>query len=271
MQLALWDHPALDLFALALDEVTAGTSVEAERQPARTCLELVQDGLVDLALVPTVDLLHDPSEFDVLPAVALSSWAYPFARIELEEGMTHKAAKLAVPPDSGWETLVARIVLREHYGIEPEVTVVTDPSDLAAHRAKTKLDVTNEALTRETNSVMLDLGQEWYELASYPLVWGLFVARKGTSQPRMIRLLRRTAEHAEERRAAWLGEQRLSPEAEAFQRDSLRFRLDDVAIAGLTELRQFLFFYRITDDVPNLNFVALPDEEDGGKQRKPLL
>ena len=45
-----------------------------------------------------------------------------------------------------------------------------------------------------------------------------------------------------------------------FYREDLRLRLDDLAMAGLTEFRDYLYYYNITEEIPELPLYELPED-----------
>ncbi|ARA91727.1 hypothetical protein AWN76_000130 [Rhodothermaceae bacterium RA] len=268
MKIALWDHPIADPLADGLASASATYGACVRRHPAGDSADLVRGGQVDLALVPSLAALQDPDAFDVLPAVAVSTWSYPFARIVLRRPLGEPIREVAFDPAYEQERHVARMVLREHYGLEP---VFVPRRDVLGREEDAALLVSDTVEPVPAGGPVLDLGQEWYELAQYPMAWGLFVARKGTATASMIRALRQAATAAEQAREAWLEARALPDELTAFYRDSLRYRLDDLVIASLTEWRHHLYFFGLTEDIPNLEFVALPDDEEEADAPNPLF
>jgi hypothetical protein len=84
------------------------------------------------------------------------------------------------------------------------------------------------------------------------MVWGLFVSRRGESEVRVLRLLRAAAADLAAR----------SHEIEDLVQDaSIRYELDDLAIAGLTEMADIVFYYQVTEELPILQFATDPDDE----------
>ena len=159
---------------------------------------------------------------------------------------------------------MARIVLREHYGMQPSVVVAEagagpDPSADGVLRVGSLCAVHDPEEVGQ--GVTLDLGQEWFELTAYPMAWGLFVSRAGESDPRLFLTLRE---------AAAPGEDQVEESVDDLVSDArLRFRFDDIVTASLTELAELLYFYKVTEDVPELRFAPDPDavrEEEGDEE-----
>lgn len=269
MHLALWNHPIVDPLADGFASEAVAYDVAVERHPAGRCHALLLDDQVDLALVPTLTVLRDPDSYDVLPAVAVSTWRYPFARIVLKQPFSKPAVEIAFDPAHEQERHVARMVLREHYGLEP--VFVPRPDDVLGGEEGAALLVSPSVDAVASEGPVLDLGQEWFELAQYPMVWGLFVARKETATASMIRALRQAVAASEQDRAAWIEAHGLSDDLAAFYREGLRYRLDDLVVASLTEFRRYLFYFGLAEDIPSLDFMALPDSEEEADVPKPLF
>lgn len=270
MHLALWDTPSADLFAAGFASSEAGWVVE--RHDPQTCTELLQRGLVDVALLPTLVLLSHPDLFDALPGAAFSSWKYPFVQLVLPQGM-QQVDTVAFSTAHSQEALIARIILKEHYSMTPAFTSAeksTPVDQLAAARDGVLLAGPNVPAF-QTEHLALDLGQEWFELSNYPMVWGLFAARKDEATHEMVEALIEGVENAELQRSVFVRSREMTPTLHAFFADDLRVRFDDLAIASLTEFRQYLYYYHVTEEIPDLPLYLLPDDGLADDDDAPLI
>jgi predicted solute-binding protein len=209
-----------------------------------------------------------------VPAVALSSWRYPFARLAIEHDLDSKVRVVAHNPDFEQERFLSDIVLREHYRMEPEFMACVDavPEELLDADADARLLVGSDVPTMSLGGHVLDMGQEWFELTGYPMTWGLFAARKGELDASRIRAIRDAVLASERQKRVWLRARETSEPLYAFYADELRFRLDDLCVAGLTELRQYLFYYEEAEEVRDIPFVFLSDEEsETDEGSRPIL
>lgn len=257
LRLAVWTDRSLDDLANRLAEEGALVGVTVERWDRWECQRRLSSGLADVALVATVGVLSEADDFDVYPDLAISSWCSDTARILLRNGLGGKADTVACDVRYGQEAFLARIVLREHYGLTPAFLPVEDAS--AQRLLESQADAVlfaGEDIPREVSAgplaVELDLGQEWFEYTGYPMVWGLFVARRGESELRVLHLLRSVASDL----AA-----RLHDIEDLVNDASVRYELDDLAIAGLTEMSDIVYYYQVTEEVPILQFATDPDDE----------
>ena len=235
--------------------------LEIERRDAQTCTTLLLQEQVDVALLPSLVVLSNTDTFDVLPGAALSTWTYPYARLLLRRGMEHVETVAFASPHTQ-EALVARIILREHYGKNPAFTPldgITTEGLLHAEQ-DASLIVGPDAPMLQTEHVALNLGQEWYELANYPMVWGLFAALKDAAAPVMVEVIMQAIRIAEQQQPLWVQACEMPPALQAFYAEGLRLRFDDLATASLTEFRQYLYYYNVTEDLPELPLYELPDD-----------
>lgn len=262
-KLAIWNTPAAEFVLAGTRDDGFEVPYGIERGSPRDCEEMLGVGAVDIALLPPVRALQHTDAYDVLAAVAFSSWEYPYARLVLKNGLRGPTRTVACHPNDVQEALVARVILKEHYDQEPELVArAVEPGAMLQAEEDAVLLSGPEVPSMATDDLTLDLGREWYELTNYPMVWGLFATRKDEGTPEMIREMRSIVEAAEEQRNEWIQEQEIPAELHSFYADALRLRLDRLAIASLTELRHYLFYYDLTDEVSEVPFIYLPDDEE---------
>jgi predicted solute-binding protein len=112
----------------------------------------------------------------------------------------------------------------------------------------------------------IDLAREWYELVAYPFVWALFVTRRDESRPDVIRSVRDAVLELETRRADWVRGARLAKAQADLYGSGLRYRFDDLAVASLTELCEYMFYYGVVSELPQFVLAADDDEDTGPGQ-----
>jgi predicted solute-binding protein len=254
LSVGLWNLPFADTLAAALDVLQPSSDVV--RGTPENCARLLASGEVDAALVPTLSAFLNPERFDILPAFALSSWRYPFARIFLSASLDAHSSELVIPPDASQEAFVAGVVLQEHYGTR----VLAVRSDVTPGPNVNHLQIGMAEAIDDPRS--LDLGQEWFELSGYPMVWGLMAMAAGSADQGTMRLVRDLAATAERLRAEVAAG--LDENVGSFIMEDLRFRMDDLATASLTELAEYVFYYSGTDDPAELNIVSIEEADQNG-------
>ncbi len=272
MHIALWDIPPAALLFSGLEPGAISVPLEVERHDGRTATTLLLQEQVDVALLPSMVVLSNTDTFDVLPGAALSTWTYPYARLVLHRGIEHvESVAYALPHTQ--EALVARIILREHYGKDPSfipLEGITTEGLLNAE-CDASLIAGPDAPLLQTEQMTLNLGQEWYELANYPMVWGLFATLKDAAAPVMVEVILQAIRTAEQHLPVWTQAREMPPVLHRFYHEGLRLRFDDLATASLTEFRQYLYYYNITDDLPELPLYELPDDWEDDAKETPLL
>lgn len=264
MRIALWEDEAVSFFASGLGAAVADGRLQIERAGARACEQLLLQGEVDVALVPAISVLKDPDAYDVFPAIAFSTWKYPFAKLVFRERLGRSLDSVAFNPLHAQEAVLSRIALKEHYGFEPDFVPYPDPSpdELMRQEEAAALIVGDSVATKQIDRFAMDLGQEWFELTKYPMVWGFFAARRGEARPEDVVTIRDGMQEAESRRAEWIAARELPEELASFYADDLRVRLDDLVVAGLTELKQHLYYYNAIEDLPEIPYVRVPEDDD---------
>ena len=252
MRLAVWPAPpARALGRVLADALEAGASepvelVEVEPFEARTA---VASGGVDLALVPALDLLRDADGLEVLPGPALVGEASPTRQLVV--GVALDTIKtVGFDPRYGQEALLAQLVLREHYGVEPVFQLVAPGTDLADALAAHGTVLAPVADGVPDGAFALDLAREWTDLSLRPFVWGLVAARADAVAPDLAHQL------AEAVRQVGPLDALVVDGVAAFQ-----LTLDGYAIDGLDEFTEHLFATGTLTEIPGLPFIELAADD----------
>ena len=264
MDLAIWNYPPAEFLVSGVTSGAVNNPFRIKRyRPEECAARLVEDD-VDVALLPTMLALQASDAIDVIPSVGLVSWDYPYARLVWGGGLHDFPETIAYDRRVAQERVVARIILHEHYGVDPTFVPYDDrsPTELLDTQEDAALLVGPNVPSLKPEPFTIDIGQEWYELVNYPMVWGLFVTKRDRASDEMIEALIDSAQAAEENRDVWVQAQETSANLNAFYREDLRTGLDKLAIASLTEFRKYLFYYDVTEDVPDLPFVYLDEDEE---------
>jgi predicted solute-binding protein len=196
--------------------------------------------------------------------VGLVSWQYPYARLAWSGGLHDFPETIAYDRRVAQERLVARIILHEHYKVDPTFVPYDPrpPEELLDTEEDAALLVGPDVPFLKPDTFTIDIGREWYELANYPMVWGLYVTKRDQSTDEMIEALIASGEAADENRDVWVQAQETTATLNEFYREDLRTGLDKLAIASLTEFRQYMFYYDVTEDIPDLPLVYLDEDEE---------
>ncbi len=238
MRIATWDLPFTRQLVSALDPHGLGTSIQIEVGLPHECATWLKAGTVDVALVPTLSVIQDSESFPVIPGVCLASGpVFSYARLLLHTSLD-TVKTLRVDPRYAQEIVLTRLLLTEHYGRSAEFVAQANPaSEPPAHDGV--LLVGSAATTAPEEA--LNLGLEWYELTTFPMVWGVFAGLV-------------SADHALALREALLD----AAHYPSLQTDDLQVILNDEAEAGLDALVHYLFMRGFTGDMPSIPYIPLP-------------
>ena len=265
LSIALWDEAILDFFARSLHELDDKIPSRVTRTSRRECRDLLVSGDVDIALIPTLSAVTENELFDILSAVALSTWSNPFTQLYLKADIGAHVDTVAIDPRYAQEALLAKIVLKEHYAAEPvfRPTNQIASQDVNVIEGDAALIIEGSFNTERTRgNAVVDLGQDWYELTHYPMLWGVFIMGKGAATDDAVRLLRVAAQYTELYSEEWVQDQSLSDEMKQFFKKGIRYRLDDLAIAGLTSLQDYMYYNNAVEEIKEISFYEVTEESD---------
>lgn len=247
MRLAVWPVPPARALASALADLVTET-VEVEPFEARAALD---QGGVDLALVPTLDVLRAHAGLSVVPGVALAGERSPRRRLVVGSALD-AIETIAFDPRDAQEAILTQLVLREHYG-SAAAFAMSDPAaplaEVLATRSAALVGYQDEV---PEGAFALDPGQEWTDLTLRPYPWGLLAALEGTLDAEAARRLRAAVQAA--------------PASDALFHDGVgvyQLTLDGYAADGLDQLAEYLFQTGTLTEVPPVPFVEVSTEGDG--------
>lgn len=207
-------------------------------------------GHVELAFVPTLAVVRDPEAFSVVPGVGLVGRAFGPVRLLLRRGLAHLGS-VALEPRFAQEALLARVLLKEHYGAEPRFVALPDVRE-APPEIDALLLPAGQPAEAGPEGLVLDLGREWFELTTRPMVWALLAATAGGVEPDEAAYLREAARDAFPE----------DDEAGLHAEEPAAVTLAAYAHAGLEAWMDHLYYHGALTDLPQIPFVQIPEEED---------
>ncbi len=210
----------------------------------------LRSGQVDLAFVPTLSVLRDPEAYSVVPGVALVGKAYPSASVHVRAGLGAVARdqepRLGFDPIFAQEAILTQIVFREAYGSKPQFV----PVESNAARDDVDAYLLPDPAVAPDGGVVLNLGREWFELTTRPMVWALLVSTAGGVDPAEAAYLQSVAHELE------------GDVEEPSVEEPTSITLAAYAHAGLETWMEHLFYHRAIEEMVEIPFVAIGDEED---------
>jgi chorismate dehydratase len=140
--------------------------------------EMLSEGLLDVALVPTFRLLHEP-DFLIVNDVSISSNGPVYSVFLAYHGDLEKVKKIALDTASLTSVHLLQCLLSEYHRMAPEYVTSHDCPDENAAR----LLIGNQAIDFRRKHgdewKYLDLGEEWTLRTSLPFVFAAWLIRRG--------------------------------------------------------------------------------------------
>ena len=246
--LAVWPGEPSEALGRVLAEALGGSVVTVEPHAAAGALA---SGAVDLALVPTLAVLRDVDAFSLAPGAGLVGERSPTRVLAIGVPLD-SVETIAFDPRWGQEALLAQMLLREHFDLQPAFRPV--PSDAPAARLLAEHGAALVAPEADLpdGTVVLDLGREWADLTSRPMVWGLVASARGRMDEPTARAIA----------AATFASGDPTGEGD------FQLSLAGLGYSGLEAFADHLFYTGTLEAIPELPFVRVetgdeePAEED---------
>lgn len=147
-----------------------------------SCLaEGLDAGKLDVALVPSIACLGNP-ELEIVSDACVATHG-PVLSVKLYFRVPPVETKsLALDQGSRTSATLARILLEERFGLQPELTPLPLDRTISDSNADAVLMIGDRAIHTpdETFVETWDLGEEWTAWTELPFVFAMWVARRGT-------------------------------------------------------------------------------------------
>jgi chorismate dehydratase len=157
-------------------------------------LNLLETGQVQAALTPVVDYQTSTSELVLVPAGGICCDGPTLTVRIYSPSPPAQIRRLYADTDSHTSVILSQVVLRELYGVQPEVIALK-----AAERHRIWADdaallligdkVVNAAPNQWQFPVQLDLGEQWKRLTGLPFVFAMWMMRADALDESLARIL----------------------------------------------------------------------------------
>lgn len=156
------------------------------------CANEVENGLVDIGLVPVAEIARQ--NLEIVPGLGITCFGAVrsillFARVPLR-----KIRTLSADLSSRTSVQLARVILRERYGTEPEITPCEPRLERMLADSDAALIIGDPALRAKPEELpfeCLDLGAEWLALTNLAMVFAAWAGKPGL--PSGLEALTRTS------------------------------------------------------------------------------
>lgn len=165
------------------------TRVDLSFSIPSVCAEQLEAGLIDVGLVPVAEIARQ--RLEIVPGPGITALGpvrsiLLFTRVPWDQVRT-----LSADASSRTSVQLARVILRERFGCEPEVHRQPPALDLMLQSADAALIIGDPALRIDparTGYDWLDLGQEWFNLTQLPFVFAAWATRPGMDLSPLIEI-----------------------------------------------------------------------------------
>ena len=144
------------------------------------CAQELEQGKIEIGLVPVAEAVRQ--HLEIVPGVGISCLGAVRSILLFSRVPWRKVQTLAADLSSRTSVQLARVILCERFGVEPEVR--QHPPDLqqmlaAADAALIIGDPALRIEPREQPYNWLDLGEEWWKLTNLPMVFAAWAGKHG--------------------------------------------------------------------------------------------
>jgi chorismate dehydratase len=145
-----------------------------------TCAALLHAGNVDVGMIPSIEYLRGPSEYRIVPGMAVTSdgpvaSVALFSRVPIEH-----VRRIGLDTSSRTSAGLTRVLCREAWHIDPSFTPISPGSAVRVEGCDAALVIGDPALFLDGASAgftKIDLGSEWTRTTGLPFVWAFWAAR----------------------------------------------------------------------------------------------
>jgi chorismate dehydratase len=224
--------------------------------PARIA-ERLHAGDIDLGMIPSVE--YAAGDYAIVPGIAIASRGPGRSVNVFHRRRLEGVRRVALDASSRTSVALAKILLRERLGHDPEYVTMGPPVEDMLASADAALVIGDPALYFRGEAERLDLGEEWQARTGLPFVFAFWAGRPGAiDEAGVVRLRQalRAGQGAFSQIAAQyngLGAGR-GPESEAYLRRNIVYDLGEEELRGLREFYRRARALALIDRVPELRF-----------------
>jgi chorismate dehydratase len=224
--------------------------------PSRVA-DLLHAGEVDLGLIPSIE--YAAGDYAIVPGIAIGSRG-PVRSVNLYHRVPlHAVRRVALDISSRTSVALARILLHERFGRDPEYVPCAPSVPAMLAQADAALVIGDHALYFEGPVDHLDLGQEWTRRTGLPFVFAFWAGPPGVVTPAGVARLQSALAAGLDALPAiassytGLGARRGAVN-EAYLRGNIVYALGEAETAGLREFYRRAHARGLIERVPPLRF-----------------
>jgi chorismate dehydratase len=224
--------------------------------PARVAQRL-HAGELDLGMIPSVEYAF--GDYAIVPGIAIGSRGAVRSVGLYHRGPLERVRRVALDASSRTSVALAKVLLHERLGREPEYVELPPSLDEMLAAADAALLIGDSALDVEDDLPRLDLGEEWQRTTGLPFVYAFWAGRPGAAGPDEVQALQsalRLGLAQIERIAASYNGAGVRQRArnESYLRRNIVYALGAEEQAGLVEFYRRAHALGLVPRVPELRF-----------------
>ncbi|MBR9976652.1 MAG: hypothetical protein KFH87_01070 [Bacteroidetes bacterium] len=237
--------------------ITAGQTLNFRNLPTDEAAWALLESEADLGLISPLLFGKRQSDIALLGGACVAAvGATGEWRLHFRQGL-HSIDTLGIYGTRGMSDMLAEILLREKYGMQPRLHQVTGPAPQALAAVDAILTTSDEERTELDSSSSLDIIDEWFDMTQLPLVREVFIGWERRLDAIIDHAVRTAGEITDTEalhtlKAAMQG-RGTENETEAIP-SHFRYVFNDDAVEGLRTFFQMAFFYGLHPDIPDLLF-----------------
>ena len=155
------------------------------------CAEQVEQGVVDIGLVPVAEIARQ--ELEIVPGHGIACFGAVRSILLFSRVPWGKIRTLSTDLSSRTSVQLARVILRERYGAEPAFAPCEPVIEKMLSEADAGLIIGDPALRLNPEGLpfeYLDLGAEWLTLTGLPMIFAAWSGKRGLPLETAERLTR---------------------------------------------------------------------------------
>ncbi len=204
-----------------------------------TLPQMIENDELDIILMPSIGYFRGTG-YKIIPGGSIASnGLVESVRLFIKAPSIDQIKTVALDKDSMTSCVLTKIILWKRYSLKPEFITLDDKRKIYNEYADAFLVIGDDAMkVREEGFIILDLGEEWYELTGLPFVYAVWVAKSESKLKGLGELLVDAKEHGLEfvNEIADIEAKRLEMEKERclrYLKESIKYNLGEQEIYGL--------------------------------------
>jgi len=144
------------------------------------CAERLEEGIIDVGLVPVAEIARQ--NLEIVPGVGITCLGAVRSILLFSRTPWTRVRTLAADANSRSSVQLARVILRERFGVQPDITPQVPVLNEMLSGADAALVIGDPALRLRPEELpyeCLDLGAEWLALTGLPMVFAAWAGKPG--------------------------------------------------------------------------------------------